>query len=153
MLFISSLPSYEVLVSCLVIVSKFCLLLLLFFPSSTKELLISIYNVGPWIIVLINIRPHQVPQSCSDTTIISPFWNFIKMPNFPIFSQFWLLTSFSVLVSKSAQFLPNIQRMCMNDIITSGMYYGPPISSVILYQILNKIDEFTSNFEAQIPPG
>ena len=31
------------------------------------------------------------------------------------------------------------------------MYYGPPISSKTLYQILNKIDEFTSNFGAQIP--
>ena len=31
------------------------------------------------------------------------------------------------------------------------MYYHPPIRSSILYQILNKIDDFTSNFGAQIP--
>ena len=33
------------------------------------------------------------------------------------------------------------------------MYYGVPITSIILYQILNKIDTLTSNFGAQIPLG
>ena len=33
------------------------------------------------------------------------------------------------------------------------MYYGLPINSTILYQILNKIDALTSNFGAQIPHG
>ena len=33
------------------------------------------------------------------------------------------------------------------------MYYGIPITSSILYQIMNKIDALTSNFGAQIPPG
>ena len=33
------------------------------------------------------------------------------------------------------------------------MYYGLPITSASLYQILNKIDALTSNFGAQIPPG
>ena len=31
------------------------------------------------------------------------------------------------------------------------MYYGLPITSESLYQILNKIDALTSNFGAQIP--
>ena len=33
------------------------------------------------------------------------------------------------------------------------MYYGLPITSEILYQILNKIDALTSNFGAQIFPS
>ena len=33
------------------------------------------------------------------------------------------------------------------------MYYGLPIASKILYQILKKIDALTSNFGAQIPLG
>ena len=33
------------------------------------------------------------------------------------------------------------------------MYYGLPITSASLYQILNKIYALTSNFGAQIPPG
>ena len=41
------------------------------------------------------MRIVQIPPWALET-IISSFWNFIKMPTFPIFSQFWLLTSFDV---------------------------------------------------------
>ena len=59
----------------------------------TKEILDSISNGGPWIIVLLNIRPHQVPRSCFDTTVMSLFKNFITMTKFRFFPYFdlWLV--------------------------------------------------------------
>ena len=77
MIFICSSPSYEIPFSSVVIVS-----------SSTKHFFVSIYNSGTWIIVLINIRAHQVPRPCSDTTIMSLFEFLLNEQFFHFFPNF-----------------------------------------------------------------
>ena len=91
-----------------------------FFPSSSSSTILAPSNSdykGGGLLILLLFNTIRFQYHALIPLVMSRFKIFTKMVNLPIFSQFWLLTSFSVLVSKSAQFLPNIQRRCMKDII------------------------------------